>query len=310
VDSDPLEGSQTMGRSRTARAAATHRAYHLMRDRPAILEDSAANWLIDPPLSVILRVAPLRWLFFGRLLARFRPIRAFVVVRSRYAEDCLGRSIGEGCRQYVILGAGLDSWALRHERPGISVFELDHLETQESKEARMRARLGTVPPHLSLIPIDLERESIAEVLNGAPFDPDSRVFVSWLVTIYYLTRGAIAATFASLAKVCAPGSRVVFDYFQPKSAMSPADFQLFEKWIEEEPVVGSRCGHSWSQMRWPKCWTQPDSASLRTCRHLRSGTAIFLIVRTGSISPGLCGCAVLKVKAPPESIAWSVREQY
>jgi O-methyltransferase involved in polyketide biosynthesis len=70
---------------------------------------------------------------------------------------------------------------------------------------------------------------MADVLHGQKFDRDSCAFVSWLGTIYYLTRGAIEATFASLAMVCSAGSRVVFDYIQPKSRMSPADLQLFEK---------------------------------------------------------------------------------
>ncbi len=195
-----------MGPSPTAQLAAAHRAYHLMHDHPPILEDSAAIWLLLPPLSVVLRVAPLRWLFWNRLLAKVRPVSVFVVVRSRYTEDSLERFITDGCRQYVILGAGLDSWALRHQTPDVSVFELDHPATQGWKEARIQARQGTLPPNLVLVPIDFEREAIADVLRGQEFDRDSRAFVSWLGTIYYLTRGAIEATFASLAKVCAPGS--------------------------------------------------------------------------------------------------------
>jgi methyltransferase (TIGR00027 family) len=217
-----------MGPSQTAQLAAAHRAYHLMRDRPTILEDSAAIWLLGPPLSVVLRMAPLRWLFWERLLVRVRPVSVFVVLRSRYAEDRLERSISDGCRQYVILGAGLDSWALRQETPVVTVFELDHPATQQWKEARIRARLGTVPSHLTLIPIDFERQTIADALSGQQFDRDSLAFVSWLGTTYYLTRSAIEATLASLARICAPGSRVVFDYFQPKSMMSPADLRLFE----------------------------------------------------------------------------------
>jgi methyltransferase (TIGR00027 family) len=116
-----------MGPSQTAQLAAAHRAYHLLHDRPTILEDSAASWLLGLALCVVLRTAPLRWLVFERLLARFRPIRVFIVVRSRYAEDCLGRSFREGFRQYVILGAGLDSWALRQQMQGVSVFELDQV---------------------------------------------------------------------------------------------------------------------------------------------------------------------------------------
>jgi len=214
--------------SETAQFAAAHRAYDFMFDRPPILEDAAAIWLLDPPLSTVLRVGPLRWLFWRPLLAKVRPISAFIAVRSRYAEDTLEHLLGEGCRQYVILGAGLDSWALRHGDVGVTVFELDHPATQQSKEARIRSRLGELPPHLALIPIDFERESIADVLPRHGFDARSKAFVSWLGTICYLTRGAIEETFASLARVCAPGSRIAFDYFQPKSAMSPADLQLFE----------------------------------------------------------------------------------
>ncbi len=214
--------------SATAQLAAAHRAYHLMRHRPPILEDDAAIWLLGPPLDTILRVAPLRWIFWERLLARVRPISVFVVVRSRYVEDWLDRSIAEGHRQYTILGAGLDSWALRHQPAGVQVYELDRPATQQWKAARVVDRLGQLPEHLTLIPIDFETQAIAEALHKSSFDPRSLSVVSWLGTIYYLTTEAIERTFASLATVCAPGSRIVFDYFEPKSKMSPEDLQLFE----------------------------------------------------------------------------------
>ena len=217
-----------MGPSQTAQLAAAHRAYHLMHDHPAILEDTAAIWLLGPPLSAILRVAPLRWLFWRPLLAKVRPISAFIVVRSRYAEDALDWAIGHGCRQYVILGAGLDSWALRHAEPGVTVFEVDRPAMQEWKAARIRSQLGRLPAGLVLVPVDLERESVADVLPAHGLDPRAIAFVSWLGTTPYLTRGAIEGTLESLARVCAPGSRIAFDYFQPKSTMSPADLQLFE----------------------------------------------------------------------------------
>lgn len=218
-----------MNPSQTAQFAAAHRAYHLQNDRPPILEDHAAGWLLGPPLSVILRVAPLRWLFWQPLLAKVRPISVFVVIRSRYTEDMLERSIEAGCRQYVILGAGLDSWALRHTEPGVTVFELDQAATQQWKEARIRSRLGGLPSQLVLIPVDFERESIDDALSDQGFDPQAGAFVSWLGTICYLTQSAIERAFASLARICAPGSRISFDYFQPKSTMSPADLRLFEE---------------------------------------------------------------------------------
>jgi methyltransferase (TIGR00027 family) len=199
-----------------------------MHDLPPLLEDNAAGWLLGPPLSTILHVAPLRWLFWRPLLAKVRPISVFVVIRSRYTEDTLEDFLRYGCRQYVILGAGLDSWALRHTEPGVIVFELDHPTTQQWKEARIRSRLGSLPSHLVLVPVDFEREAISDVLPNRGFDPQATSFISWLGTICYLTRSAIEEAFTSLAKVCAPGSRIVFDYFKPKSTMSPKDLQLFE----------------------------------------------------------------------------------
>ncbi len=217
-----------MKHSQTAQLAAAHRAYHLMKYHPPILEDSAAIWLLEPPLSVVLRVAPLRWLFWNPLLAKVRPISTFIVVRSRYTEDCLGRAMSDGCNQYMVLGAGLDSWALRHEEVDVKVFELDQQATQEWKQARIQAHQGYMPPNLIQVPINFEQENITTALPDHNFDGDSRTFVSWLGTIYYLTRAAIEATFASLAKTCAPGSRMAFDYFQPTATMAPEDLQLFE----------------------------------------------------------------------------------
>ncbi len=152
----------------------------------------------------------------------------FVVVRSRYAEDAAVDSIRQGCRQYVILGAGLDSWALRHEETGVTVFELDNPATQQWKETRIRSRLGALPSHLVLVPVNLECESVAEVLPRHGFELGASAFVSWLGTICYLTREAIEEAFTSLAEACGPGSQIAFDYFQPKSTMSPSDRQLFE----------------------------------------------------------------------------------
>ena len=214
--------------SQSAQFAAAHRAYHLMNNPQPILQDSAAGWLLGPPLSTILHVPPLRWLFWRPLVNRVRPISVLVVVRSRYTEDALADFIRAGCRQYIVLGAGLDSWAVRSNEPEVSVFELDQPATQQWKEARLRSRLGALPPQLVLVPIDFELQSISDVLPGHGFDPHGMAFVSWLGTIPYLTRGAIQETLASLARVCTSGSRIAFDYFQPKTSMTPADLQLFE----------------------------------------------------------------------------------
>ncbi|MCK9276361.1 MAG: SAM-dependent methyltransferase [Syntrophales bacterium] len=212
--------------SKTAQFAAAHRAYHFKSCFPPILDDDAAEWLLSSPLSTILNVALLRWLFWRPLVAKVKPISTFIVIRSRYTEDNLRYFISNGCRQYVILGAGLDSWALRHD--DAAVFELDHPETQQWKKKRIRSRLGSLPSHLILIPVNFETESVTDALIGHGFDPLSSAFLSCLGTICYLSYEALKKTFAALSEVCASDSRVVFDYFQPKSSMSSPDLQLFE----------------------------------------------------------------------------------
>jgi methyltransferase (TIGR00027 family) len=217
-----------MPASETAQFAAAHRAYHFINDRPVILEDSAAIWLLNPQLSTILRVSPLRWLFWRPLILKVRPISAFIIIRSRYAEEMLENAIRNDCRQYVIMGAGLDSWALRHKDSKVKVFELDLPATQQYKKTRIQSYLGGLPSNLVMVPMDFESESVLEVLQNSEIKIQTKVFVSWLGTICYLSRNSIAETFSSLSSICVPGSRIVFDYFQPKSTMSPADLQLFE----------------------------------------------------------------------------------
>ena len=133
-----------MRSSATAQLAAAHRAYHLMHDRPAILEDDAADWLLDPPLSAALRIAPLRWLFWRPLLAKVRPISVLVVVRSRYAEDTLAHFIRNGCRQYVILGAGLDSIAFDYFQPKSTMSYSAYVARPTFLESARSGRLNEI----------------------------------------------------------------------------------------------------------------------------------------------------------------------
>ena len=215
-------------KSVTAQYAAAHRAYHHRHIPSPILQDNMASWLLEPPLSTVLKYGPLRWLFWRPLYQQVQPMSTFVVVRSRYTEDGLMKAVEDNCGQYVILGAGLDSWALRSSSQGVKVFELDHPLTQQRQHDRILEWLGALPSNLILRPIDFEKESISAAVLGLEYDPQSKVYVSWLGTICYLTLESIQQTFSSLAQICAPGSRLVFDYFEPKSAMSPEDLRLYE----------------------------------------------------------------------------------
>jgi len=143
----------------------------------------------------------------------WRGSRGTVVVRTRYIDDVLAEALGSGVEQVVILGAGFDSRAYRIR--GIDqtpVFELDQPVTQAKKSAIIGRRLGTVPRHVTLVPIDFDTQALGTVLSGCGYRRDARTcFICEGVT-HYLSAGAVDALFRSVARSAAVGSRMVFTY--------------------------------------------------------------------------------------------------
>jgi methyltransferase (TIGR00027 family) len=137
-----------------------------------------------------------------------------VLSRARYAEDSLEEACGRGVKQYVILGAGMDTFAFRHpELEGrLQVFEVDHPATQAFKRNRL-AELGwEQPAHLHFIPVDFTRESLSGVLARSAYDPRVPSFFSWLGVTMYLDLQSVLTTLGAIADLATPGSAVVFDY--------------------------------------------------------------------------------------------------
>jgi methyltransferase (TIGR00027 family) len=137
-----------------------------------------------------------------------------VVMRSRYAEDALQSATQRGTRQYVLIGAGFDSFALR--RPEFSrdleIFEIDHPATQALKIQRIRECGIALPPSVHFIAADLASETLASALGRSSFRSGEPAFFSWLGVTVYLTREANMATLRAIANGSAPGSEVVFSY--------------------------------------------------------------------------------------------------
>lgn len=204
--------------SRTALSTALQRAAHQLLESPRVFDDPVA-------LSVLgaRRVA---WL--GRNLERYRSAqsrawRAFLVMRSRFAEDELARSVREGARQYVVLGAGLDTFAYRNPHRRLRVFEVDHPSTQAWKRARLADSGIELPASLRIAPVDFERQALRDGLRMAGFRADAPAFLSWLGVTIYLTRPAVMDTLGFVAKRCAKGSRIVFDFGLPDEAIDDAE---------------------------------------------------------------------------------------
>src|ERR1700728_4612774 len=119
--------------SRTAYRVAVRRAAHQLLDHPKVLDDPLALRIIGRKAAQELRSQPKERHLFARAS------RAFMVVRSRYAEDELARAVSQGVSQYVVLGAGLDTFAYRNPHPGLRVFEIDHPATQAWKRGQLQA---------------------------------------------------------------------------------------------------------------------------------------------------------------------------
>jgi methyltransferase (TIGR00027 family) len=205
--------------SRTAYATTLMRAVHvLFDDPPPVLDDQIAYQLLPTYLRRFLRRRagfPSAWLkqFRSRDLASLA-MRSQIIVRARYAEDCLAAARQTGASRYIVLGAGLDTFALRQQAPEITVVEIDHPATQRWKQQILQQRSIALPKNLTFLPVDFEHSSLTAAWLDNP-QPD---FISWLGTTYYLSRKGITETLITLREKTQPGSQLVLDYWRESPA--------------------------------------------------------------------------------------------
>jgi methyltransferase (TIGR00027 family) len=139
--------------------------------------------------------------------------RGTVAVRTRYIDDRLGEALRRGAEQVVILGAGFDSRAYRI--PGIArarVFEVDHPATQAEKRRRLLRRLGALPAHVTLVPIDFTTDTLDAALPRSGYRPDVTTFFILEGVTHYLPAEAVDVLFRYVARTAAVGSQMVFTY--------------------------------------------------------------------------------------------------
>lgn len=205
--------------SRTAERVARYRAAHQVLDQPPVLRDELAVAMLGPTTAAALRADPSA--FATSRLASF--LRASMAARARFAEDQLAALRAGGLGQYVVLGAGLDTFAYRQvaPRPPLQVWEVDHPATQAWKRQRLAEAGVAVPPHLTFVPLDFERQSLPAALADAGFDLAGGALFAWLGVVPYLTVEAIRATLAFIAAASRGGGGVVFDYLVEPAALSP-----------------------------------------------------------------------------------------
>jgi len=266
--------------SATALMAAAARAAHLIvDDEPRIFAD---------PLAAVLLGDQADELVSYHTLHGTHPVlsgaRAQVACRGRYAEDALARAVAAGVSQYVILGAGLDSFAYRGGLAGrLRVFEVDHPASQDFKRSALRAADIPVPGNVRFVPADLVTGSLGQCLNAAGFDASVPAVIAWLGVTMYLTAEAVAATMTAVGGF-APGSELIADYMLPEDSRDEAG-ALYGRLVAQ---ASAERGEPWRS-----CFTPQEIAELaRGCglssaRSVRQRDAIpaGLWRRTDSLRP-------------------------
>ncbi len=214
--------------SMTAVVTAFIRAYHAADDGPKVFDDFMARELFtsEERRQIGSNLAQCLPVFEpGRAAADMSEAEALdavmrhqmstVLCRSRYAEESLDAAVASGATQYVILGAGMDTHAFR--RPDLAgrltVFEVDHPATQALKRNRFSEHGWAIPGHLRFVPFDFTGGALAQALEQAAYDQRALSFFSLLGVTYYLPRQDLFATLRGVAELAAPGSAIVFDYF-------------------------------------------------------------------------------------------------
>jgi methyltransferase (TIGR00027 family) len=214
--------------SKTALGVAIRRAAHQLVDAPPVLDDPIAVRLVGEGYRGKM----------GRASHQVgRGLRAFMAARSRYAEDQLAEAVERGVRQYVVLGAGLDTFAYRNPHGGLRVFEVDLPATQEWKREMLGEAGIALPEGLRFVPLDFEHQTLAEGLKEAGLDRGAAAFFGWLGVVPYLTLDAFRATLGVIAQLPA-GSGVSFDYAVAPETLSAVGRKAFDALAERVAAAG------------------------------------------------------------------------
>lgn len=228
--------------SRTAERMALERAAHQVADSPVVFADPLAIRMLRPQQAALLREHPER--FHGSPIAK--RMRAIVVVRSRIAEDEIARAADRGVTQYVVLGAGLDTFAYRNPHATVRVFEVDQPSTQRLKHERLAAAGIVVPDSLTWVPFDFTRQTLPDALAAAGFDRTKPAVFAWLGVVMYLERLDVIETLRYIATL-PPETAVVFDYALPPEA-TPWPI----RWFYRRTLKGfARQGEPWTSFFTP-----------------------------------------------------------
>jgi methyltransferase (TIGR00027 family) len=224
MSSTPENIVQSGTPSRSALRVAKLRAVHQLLDEPVVFVDPVALPILGGELEAAMRDDP-----FQLNDPLSRGLRAALVVRSCFAEDELARAVQAGTRQYVVLGAGLDTFAFRNPfaDKGLKVYEVDHASTQEWKKSLLIEAGIEIPASMKFVPVNFEKDSLSKKLENAGFSTEQPACLSWLGVTIYLSKEAIFETLRGVASM-PKGTSITFDYAILRSMLNPVEIVINE----------------------------------------------------------------------------------
>jgi methyltransferase (TIGR00027 family) len=219
---------QTGRPSKTALRVAIRRAAHQLADPPPVLDDPIALRLVAPGYARDL----------DRAMEKVaRDFRAYMAARSRFVEDKLAEAVAQGVSQYVVLGAGLDTFAYRNPFPSLRVFEVDFPATQEWKHGLLSRAGIELPASLTFVPLDFEHKALAVGLAEAGLDQSRPAYFGWLGVVPYLTMEAFIATLGDVVRL-PQGTAITFDYAFPPETLGPRRRVIFDRLAQRVSAAG------------------------------------------------------------------------
>ena len=249
--------------SRTARMTAAMRHRHLLAGaRPLVFEDRFAHLFLDLPSAMAALPTPFADRALGRLYGPVRGIEGEVLARSRYVEEALAARLHAGLDQVIVLGAGFDTTALRYTDSRCRFFEVDHPATQADKRDIL-SRWPALGANLTFVPVDFEKDDLADALLAAGLDSSRCALVSWLGVTMYLEQRVTVAMLVTLRRIVAPGSVVIFDAYPRREETAFGERSMFAAVraltaTRGEPMIGAFDSAAFAKSIQGKGWRVTD----------------------------------------------------
>jgi methyltransferase (TIGR00027 family) len=225
------------------------------------------------------------------------PIFALGVAGLRVAEDEVERCVARGIDQYVVLGAGFDTFALRRSDlvDRIRIYEVDHPDVQALKRGRLAQATRDPASIPTFVPVDFEQTILSAEIRKSDFDESRPAVLSWLNTISYLTEAATVATLSDIHALLAPGSRVVLNY-GCDVPLTPEQVSFLTRLMEVVSRTGEPTRSRWKPDDFIKMTTD-IGFNVVTHATEQDLTARYFASRSDGLKPGVPG-RILTLERP------------